>query len=98
MPFRLVTIACAAVFATTTVGTATAATALFPRPGDVDRQGTTIDTFAIERADRGLCLFRRTHSDEAETPRTTALAIHHHIDFDYVAMGGKSLLKVIFGR
>jgi len=95
---RLVAITRAAIFATTTARTASAATALFARFGNVHRQSATVNTFAIERVDRGFRLFVRAHGDEAEAPRTTAVAIHHQIGLEYRAVSGKHILKIIFGR
>ena len=88
---------CAAVFATRAPVTTAAATALFARLGDVDRQGTTIDLFGIERADGGLRLFGRAHGDEAEATRTAADAIRDQIGFEHRPVGGKRVLKIVFG-
>src|SRR5438874_7522282 len=85
-------------FTATTAGTATTATALFTRFGDVHRQGTAIQIFAIESVNRGLCLFRRAHGDKAEAPGATGLAIGHQIDFNYGAVSGTRVLKVVFSH
>src|ERR1043166_6309478 len=95
---RLVATASAAEFATTAAGaTATPASALFARFGDVDRQGATVDSFAIERVHGGGRLFLGAHGDEAEAARTAAFAIHHQIGFQYSAVSGKGILEIVFG-
>src|SRR5207247_7847001 len=97
MVLRLVAIASAAVFATTPAVTAAAATTLFARLGDVDRQGTSIELFAIERADGRLGFFGRAHGDEAEATGPAAGAIHNQIGFANCAVSGKRVMKFVLG-
>jgi len=80
-----------------TAFTTTTTAAFFARFGDVNRQRPATNGFAIDRVDRGLRLFRRAHGDEGEAARTAAYAIGHQVDFLHQAMGGKCVLKIVFG-
>src|ERR1051326_1374458 len=93
----LVTAPGSAVFATTTAVAVTGATAFFARLGHIHRQGSTIDVLFIEGANRGLSLFGCAHRYEPEPARTTADAIRDQIGFHHRAVGGKHILKIVFG-
>jgi hypothetical protein len=97
MFFRLIAIiSAAAVFATTTAVTA-AATALFTRLGNVYGQGPTIKVSAVQSRNRLLCFLCGAHGYESKAASATGHAIHHEAGFDYSAVRGKCVLKVIFG-
>jgi len=83
--------------AATTTKTAAAASALFTGFGDIHGQRSAINAFAIERLDCGFCLFRAAHGDKAKATRTPSFAVHHQVGLEDSAVGGKHVLKIVFG-
>ena len=97
---ELITIASAATAAATaavfTATTAAARRALFARTRDVDREGATVNGFAVHGLDGLGGLFGRAHGDETETARTAGRPVHHQIGFEDRAVGCECILQVIF--
>jgi hypothetical protein len=85
----------AAEFASATTP-ATASGAFFPRPGDIDRQSTACQLFAMQRIDGFLGFLGRTHSYKTETAGASRGSVHHQIGLDNRAVRGKGILQVIF--
>jgi hypothetical protein len=86
--------------ATTAITTtaAAAAGAFLTGPGLVNRQGASLNIFAIQRLDSSLSGFGRGHRDETETTRTSGGSILHQIDFGDRAMLRKHILEIVFGE
>ena len=89
--------------ATTTAATAvltafaaTAGSALFARPGNVDGKGASIHGLAVHGLDGLGSLFRRAHRDETKTAGTARGTVHHQVGFGDCAVGGKGILEVVF--
>jgi hypothetical protein len=55
--------------------TASASTAFFTRAGFIDVQRTTVNFFTVKLLNRSLRFFSRSHFNETETARKTAVAI-----------------------
>jgi hypothetical protein len=81
----------------TAVAAATAARTFFARARFIHRQGSAIETFAIERLNCGICILFIFHGDKGETAGAAAEFVHNQIHFQNVAMGGEHILKLVFG-
>ena len=79
------------------VATATTSGAFFTRPGGIDSEGATIHLHAVHGADCGLSLGVSAHGDEREAAGAASGAIHHEVGLEDGAVGGESVLQVIFG-
>jgi hypothetical protein len=75
-----------------------AAATFLARARDIYRQVPAIHTGAIQRIHSLLRFFLRAHGDEAESARATRGAVGHQIGFEHSAVGGKSILQIIFSR
>ena len=53
---------------------------------------------AVQGVDGLLAFFGAAHGDETEAAGTAAGAIHHQIGFNHSAVGGKLVLKIVFGH
>src|SRR5262245_34598279 len=76
----------------------TASAALFSGASFVDGEIAAVEVRAVERIDRVLRLFGRTHSDEAEAARAARGAIHHKVCLGDGAMRREGVLEIVFGR
>lgn len=100
--FNLVT--AAATTATTTPAAAStavttpASTALFARPGLVDRQRPAVMFFVVQTLDGRLGLLVGSHFDEGKTLASSRVAILNDLSADHVAELSKQLLQGVVGR
>ena len=72
-------------------------TARFSRSRFVDREGATVEVFAMQRLDCGVSAFFGFHGDESETARPAAEPIHYHIHLQDGAVLGEHVLELVFG-
>jgi hypothetical protein len=79
-----------------TAKSATAASAFFARARDIYGQIPAIHAGAIQGIHCLLRFFLRAHGDEAETASATRGAVGHQVGFKHSAVGGKSILQMIF--
>jgi hypothetical protein len=80
----------------TTATAATAAGAFFAGTSDVDREGATIELFAVQSVDRFLGFIGAAHGYETKAAGTAADAVHHQVDFHNRTVGRKRVLEVVF--
>jgi hypothetical protein len=81
----------------TTATTATAAGTLFAWTGFIDGQRAAINGLAVERLGCRIGSFLGFHAYESEPARAPRELIHNQIHFNDIAVGGKHILKLIFG-
>jgi hypothetical protein len=95
-----ITTAAAATTAASATAVAAAATTasgtVFTWTRFIHRQGAAIEALAIERLNRGVCVFFVFHGDKRETARAAAEFVHDQVHFDDVAVGGEHVLKLVF--
>jgi hypothetical protein len=70
----------------------------FTRPGFVDRQRPTFDSFSVQLRDCVLGILLGCHCDECESARLTGELVLHERDFLNPARLGEKVLKIRLGR
>jgi hypothetical protein len=88
------TTAAPAMAATTTAATTRA---FFTSAGDVYSQVAPVHVGAIQGADGFLGLFLGAHRNKSKSARPAGGAVHHQVRFDDRAVGGESVLEIVFG-
>jgi hypothetical protein len=92
------TVAPITAISTTTTAAAPATAAgrtIFPRTGDVDRQGAALKFFIMKHLYRLVGIFRSSHLNEGKTPGFTGELVHHYIDGINDSRLGKMILQII---
>jgi hypothetical protein len=77
--------------------TTTTTRAFFASSGDVYSQVAPVHVGAIQGADGFLGFFLRTHRNKSESAWPAGGAVHHQVRFDDRAVGGESVLEIVFG-
>jgi hypothetical protein len=80
----------------TTAKSTTTATAFFARARDIYGQIPAIHAGAIQGIHCLLRFFLSAHGDKAESASATRGAVGHEVGFEHSAVGGKSILQIIF--
>ena len=88
----------AAVTAATTAAAAAAATGALLRLGDVYLDGTAVELGPVERRKGLVGRFVLVKGDEAESPRTTRVAIADHDGLGDLAMGTEGPVQAVVVR
>jgi hypothetical protein len=83
--------------AAASITAAASAGTIFARTRLVDSEGTAVKAVAVQRLHGSIGTFLIFHGHKGESARTPGELIHDHIDFENGAMGGKHILKLVFG-
>src|SRR4029079_1492734 len=81
-----------------TSATTAAAGTFFAGPGDIHREGATIQFLAVQAVDGLLGFLGGTHGNETKAAGAIGRAIHHQVGFSDRAKRGERVLQVVFCR
>jgi hypothetical protein len=75
---------------------ATTTRPFFTSAGEINSEVTAVQISAIQGTDGFLGFFLGAHGNEGESARAAAFAIGHELGFEDGAVGGESVLEIVF--